>query len=97
MSARNYTNCPKCREIAKETRDRRFREASAAYGKVDQTEFEEMMRTARRTTEPSNTLAEYHEWEFTSAGRWWMRYSCQCSDCGFAFEHKVDVPFQIHH
>lgn len=95
MSAREYVNCPRCRELRKQLREQRFAEANAAYGKLSQLEFEEMLRAANLTNPILGTLGEYHEWEFTSTGKWWMRYSCACSDCGFEFSHNAEVPYRL--
>lgn len=92
MSAKNYTDCPRCRDRTKALKEERFREASASYGKVSQLEFEELIQTARDTKAQPGTLAEYYEWEFSKSGKWRFLYSCSCP-CGFQFQHRTEPPY----
>lgn len=95
MSARNYTDCPACRDNARKLRAKLEQEADDDYGKVSRDKFDEMVRSAKEVTANLGSLAEYYEWDFTTSKKWQMRYSCYCRDCGFEFKHNTEALFTL--
>ena len=91
MSARNYTDCKKCRRIAKRIQDEQHSEAAKAYGKVHPEEYQRLLSLAQSIRAPESSLAEYYEFDFRDDGTFKLRYDVHCQKCGFNFKHEATV------
>ena len=87
MSARNYTNCPRCRKRAAKRKDELCKLAASQYGQVSSEEYLKTLQEAHNTKAPEGTLGEYYEHDFMVNNSFVCRYSVYCSACGFEFEH----------
>lgn len=97
MSAKNWTECPRCEQLAKEKKAGLEARAKTAYGKMPQEKYERLLRAFRRPIKLENSLREDYEWEFHE-GEFSINYRASCSDCGFSFQHvhKEMVPSLDH-
>lgn len=92
MSAREWTECPKCIEEHKREVARREKLVSRRYGQELQATFLARVSEleAFRNQPHEMSLARYYEFYFDTSGKFTMRFNCLCEKCGFAFEHRSE-------
>jgi hypothetical protein len=93
MSADNWAICPKCKRDADADKARKFADARAKYGKIQQDEYLKLLGESEAPTEYGETLREDWELGTDEDGLFSVRYDSHCSACGFkfSFNKKIDV------
>lgn len=86
MSAKNWTECPRCKAMAQAKKARLERLTETAYGKMPQEKYQRLLRAVKRPIKLEDTLREYYEWGFDE-GVFSINYHVSCTGCGFAFQH----------
>lgn len=91
MSASNWAECPKCKEIGTDA----IAEAGKYYGKVPQEQYEQMVAQLRVQQEMSVNEPTFREdWEIYGAdkGVVCFSYSGHCSVCGLGMDFDFRRP-----
>lgn len=81
MSADNWGICPRC-FVAMQNKK------ISAYGKITQKEYLKLLEVEEKIMRC--TLREDYEVWTNRHGKFYLSYSCSCSECGFSYEHKYD-------
>jgi hypothetical protein len=89
MSAKNWTTCPQCSQLASQEREKARGLAAAAYGNVSREEYAELQKAAEREPVLRDTLREDWSIGVGTDGKFSVRYLCKCEECGFThgFRH----------
>jgi hypothetical protein len=90
MSAKNWTTCPQCSQLASQEQDKAHRLAAAAYGNVSREEYAELAKAAEREPVLCDTLREDWSIGVGTDGKFRMTYRCHCEACEFKYELKVE-------
>lgn len=77
MAADRWAKCPKCTEKLQATLD-------STYDKVSEDEYLDALRQVNQQDE---TMREDYELWTDEHGKFTVNYSCNCKECGFAFEY----------
>lgn len=88
MSAKNWSECPRCaaRNAAAQTEKKVA--ADDAYGKVPRTEYLVLRRVAEMPIQGQMSLREGYHIGVQADGEFSVTYDCLCNTCGFEFEYK---------
>lgn len=78
MSANNWTQCPKCRQIKEAAR-------KVLYGKVSE---EEYLAVIQKPEDSEPTFREDYELGIDEDGLFEMRYSGGCRVCGLQYSYR---------
>lgn len=98
MSADNWAECPKCK--AKRVADRKavLDWLRTQYGKIDPDEFVSRTAEANKPFKGNPTLREDYEIGITENDKgdavFSVSFGASCRECGFEFNHSVEVPIQ---
>jgi hypothetical protein len=90
MSAKNWTTCPQCSQLASQEQEKARGLAAAAYGNVSREEYAELQKAAERESVLRDTLREDWSIGVGTDGKFRMTYHCHCEECGFKYELKVE-------
>lgn len=89
MSARNYSECPKC--ILRYQKE----DAEPIYGKVSEQEYFQILEKRKKERE-LESLAEYYDsWIDMKANKFKMYYRCSCEVCPFNYEYSYEEELNL--
>ena len=91
MSARQYSECPKCEKLEAQRQQEAKAAADKAYGKVKPDRYGQLVLEAL-PRKLDDTLAEYFELGIEPGDVFKMHYSCGCQVCGFEFRADWECP-----
>ena len=91
MSARQYSECPKCEKLEAQRQQEATAAADDAFGKTTIAKYDELRKEAL-PRKLDNTLAEYFELGIEPGDVFKMHYSCGCDVCGFEFQTGWECP-----
>jgi len=90
MSADCWDVCPRCKTRAAKTREELTARLEYSYGSIPREEY--LALVERRLNEPlpvpELTLREDYELRMEDRGRFFVRYRCSCTKCGFSFAYN---------
>lgn len=89
MSAKNWSVCPRCRAAKIAEKVELATKARAAYGKIGEMSYRQMVAESEQPIDHKETLREDYDigvW----GGKFIVSYQCCCEDCGFKhhFSHE---------
>jgi len=86
MGADNWGICPKCKKGREKYIAGLRKKADEQYGKIKPEEYLELLDHAKE--ELGSTLREDYEILTDEDGEFYIKYSCNCSVCGFDYEFE---------
>lgn len=98
MSARNWSECPKCLKKLEKEKERLRLEAGDKYGKISKDDYLTLLKEIESSIPEGlkeYTLREDYEIGTDEYGLFEISYKCCCDRCGFKYNFKHEEQLKI--